>query len=116
MTRMADLQARRRVLLARCAQQRVELAQRLAVLRPHHTRAAGAVAQYGARHPLAWMAVLAGEMAGINSGLGYLIIMGQQMYNMKLVMIGIIAIGMIGFFMDRLLLLIQRRILWWERS
>jgi ABC-type nitrate/sulfonate/bicarbonate transport system permease component len=64
----------------------------------------------------AWMAVLAGEMAGINSGLGYLIIMGQQMYNMKLVMIGIIAIGMIGFFMDRLLLLIQRRILWWERS
>jgi NitT/TauT family transport system permease protein len=54
-------------------------------------------------------------MAGINSGLGYLIIMGQQMYNMKLVMIGIIAIGVIGFFMDRLLLLIQRRILWWER-
>jgi ABC-type nitrate/sulfonate/bicarbonate transport system permease component len=64
----------------------------------------------------AWMAVLAGEMAGINSGLGYLIIMGQQMYNMKLVMIGIIAIGVIGFFMDRLLLLIQGRILWWERS
>jgi hypothetical protein len=62
MTRMADLQARRRVLLARCAQQRVELAQRLAVLRPHHTRAAGAAAQYGARHPLAWMAVLAGLM------------------------------------------------------
>ena len=63
----------------------------------------------------AWMAVLAGEMAGINSGLGYLIIMGQQMYNMKLVMVGIMTIGVIGFAMDRLLLLIQRRLLWWEQ-
>ena len=62
----------------------------------------------------AWMAVLAGEMAGINSGLGYLIIMGQQMYNMKLVMVGIIAIGVVGFALDRLLLVLQRRIIWWE--
>jgi len=62
----------------------------------------------------AWMAVLAGEMAGINSGLGYLIIMGQQMYNMKLVMVGIIAIGVVGFTLDRLLLVTQRRIIWWE--
>ncbi|MBO1924173.1 ABC transporter permease [Thiomicrorhabdus sp. 6S3-12] len=62
----------------------------------------------------AWMAVLAGEMAGINSGLGYLIILGQQMYNMKLVMVGIITIGVLGFVIDRLLLLIQRRLLWWE--
>jgi ABC-type nitrate/sulfonate/bicarbonate transport system permease component len=62
----------------------------------------------------AWMAVLAGEMAGINSGLGYLIIMGQQMYNMQLVMVGIIAIGVVGFALDRLLLLAQRKIVWWE--
>lgn len=64
----------------------------------------------------AWMAVLAGEMAGINSGLGYLIIMGQQMYNMKLVMVGILAIGVVGFALDRLLLLAQRRIVWWENA
>jgi ABC-type nitrate/sulfonate/bicarbonate transport system permease component len=64
----------------------------------------------------AWMAVLAGEMAGINSGLGYLIIMGQQMYNMKLVMVGVLTIGVIGFAMDRLMLIVQRRLLWWERS
>jgi ABC-type nitrate/sulfonate/bicarbonate transport system permease component len=62
----------------------------------------------------AWMAVLAGEMAGINSGLGYLIIMGQQMYNMKLVMIGIIMIGLFGFLIDRLLLFAHSRIIWWE--
>jgi ABC-type nitrate/sulfonate/bicarbonate transport system permease component len=63
----------------------------------------------------AWMAVLAGEMAGINSGLGYLIIMGQQMYNMRLVMVGIVCIGLIGLTIDRLLLLAQRHIVWWVR-
>lgn len=63
----------------------------------------------------AWMAVLAGEMAGINSGLGYLIIMGQQMYNMRLVMVGIVCIGFIGLTIDRLLLMAQRRIVWWVR-
>jgi len=63
----------------------------------------------------AWMAVLAGEMAGINSGLGYLIIMGQQMYNMKLVMVGIIAIGVVGFALDRAILFLQHRLIWWER-
>jgi NitT/TauT family transport system permease protein len=62
----------------------------------------------------AWMAVLAGEMAGINSGLGYLIMLGQQMYNMKLVMVGIITIGALGFAIDRLLLLAQRKLVWWE--
>ena len=63
----------------------------------------------------AWMAVLAGEMAGINSGLGYLIIMGQQLYNMRLVMVGIVCIGLIGLLVDRLLLALQRRVVWWIR-
>ena len=62
----------------------------------------------------AWMAVLAGEMAGINSGLGALIILGQQQFNMKLVMAGIITIGIIGFAIDRLMLILQQRLLWWE--
>lgn len=63
----------------------------------------------------AWMAVLAGEMAGINSGLGALVILGQQQFNMNLVMAGLVTIGVLGFAMDRLLLLLRRRILWWER-
>ncbi|MBD3884500.1 ABC transporter permease subunit [Phormidium tenue FACHB-886] len=62
----------------------------------------------------AWMAVLAGEMAGINSGLGALIILGQQQFNMKLVMVGVLTIGVVGFAIDRLMLLVQRRLLWWE--
>jgi ABC-type nitrate/sulfonate/bicarbonate transport system permease component len=62
----------------------------------------------------AWMAVLAGEMAGINSGLGALIMFGQQQFNMRLVMIGIVTIGLLGFLVDRLLLVFQKRLLWWE--
>ncbi len=64
----------------------------------------------------AWMAVLAGEMAGINSGLGYAIIMAQQTFNMRMVMIGIIIVGLIGFLADRLLLAIGRRLIWWEQA
>ena len=62
----------------------------------------------------AWMAVLAGEMAGIHSGLGALIILGQQQFQMDIVMVGLVTIGVLGFTMDRLLLLIRRRLLWWE--
>ena len=62
----------------------------------------------------AWMAVLAGEMAGINTGLGYLIIMAQQMYNMPLVMVGVLTIGAIGFTVDRLLLELGRRVVEWH--
>ena len=61
----------------------------------------------------AWMAVLAGEMAGINSGLGYMIIMAQQMYNMPLVMVGVMTIGVVGFVVDRLMLLLGRRLTGW---
>lgn len=62
----------------------------------------------------AWMAVLAGEMAGISSGLGALILLGQQQFNMKLVMAGIVVIGILGFGVDQILAWIGRRLVWWE--
>jgi NitT/TauT family transport system permease protein len=62
----------------------------------------------------AWMAVLAGEMAGISSGLGALIILGQQQFNMKLVMSGIVVIGILGFAVDQVLAWLGRRLVWWE--
>ena len=61
MSRLTELEARRRVLLARCEAQRVELAQRLASL--HAPGSEGALlagnAGRAARHPLAWVAALA---------------------------------------------------------
>jgi hypothetical protein len=66
-SRMAELDARRRTLLARCEAQRAELAQRVAQLHQRSWPAAlaagagGGSAQPG-RHPLAWIAALAALM------------------------------------------------------
>jgi hypothetical protein len=68
MNRMAELEARRRALLARCETQRIELAERMAQLHQQSrpaTLAAWAEGGSGrgpARHPLAWIGVLGGLM------------------------------------------------------
>ena len=41
---------------------------------------------------------------------------GQQQFNMRLVMIGIVTIGLLGFLVDRLLLVFQKRLLWWKTN
>jgi hypothetical protein len=58
MSRMAELQARRRALLALCEAQRSELSQRLAQL--HGGASADGLSPRPQRHPLAWVAALAG--------------------------------------------------------
>lgn len=62
MSRLKDLEARRRLLLERCDEQRDELAARLAQLTPGALlRNATDVAAFGKlRHPLAWLAAAAG--------------------------------------------------------
>jgi len=60
-SRLEQLKARRRVLIQRCATDRIELAERLAELDPF-TMLRGAAAAGGAgalRNPLAWAAALA---------------------------------------------------------
>jgi hypothetical protein len=61
-TRTADLEARRRALLARCEAQRAELSHRIARLRLQSPRGAAGEAlpgvgdrAYLSRHPLAWV-------------------------------------------------------------
>ena len=64
MSRMTELRARRADLLARCAEQRADLARRIAELRPGAGGGDGAetAERGGARHPLGWIAVLVGLM------------------------------------------------------
>jgi hypothetical protein len=62
-SRMTELRARRAHLLARCAEQRADLARRIAELRPGALRGgdgAQAAEHGGAHHPLGWIAVLGG--------------------------------------------------------
>lgn len=62
----------------------------------------------------AWMAVLAAEMTGLRDGLGAVVMTGRNLFNSNLILLGICIIGITGFAVDRLLLLIQRRFFWWR--
>jgi hypothetical protein len=63
-SRRAELEARRRLLLARCEAQRLDLARRFASLRSirrgFQGLREGDEGQRASRHPLAWIAALAG--------------------------------------------------------
>ena len=60
MSRIKQLEARRRTLVRRCEAQREELAARLARLNPLPGRRLADGSAGGLRHPLAWAAALAG--------------------------------------------------------
>ena len=62
----------------------------------------------------AWMAVLAAEMVGLKNGLGMMIILGREMFNTRLILLGMCMVGITGYLVDVLLVQIQRRILWWQ--
>jgi len=62
----------------------------------------------------AWMAVLAAEMVGVKNGLGMMIILGREMFNTKLILLGMCMVGATGYAVDSLLVQIQRKVLWWQ--
>jgi NitT/TauT family transport system permease protein len=64
----------------------------------------------------AWMAVLAAEMVGVNTGLGAIVMVGRQMFNPKLMFLGMGVIGVVGYLLDLGLRQIQQRVLWWKGS
>jgi NitT/TauT family transport system permease protein len=49
---------------------------------------------------VAWMVVVAAEMMAVPSGLGFLIIEGRDALRMDLVIVGMIAVGVIGILLD----------------
>jgi NitT/TauT family transport system permease protein len=63
----------------------------------------------------AWIVVLAAEVLGVNTGLGAIIQVGRQMLNMKLMFLGMAMVGMTGFLIDQGFVLVQQRVLWWNR-
>jgi len=64
----------------------------------------------------AWMAVLAAEMVGLKNGLGMMIILGREMFNTKLILLGMCMVGATGYLVDALLVQIQRKVLWWQQA
>lgn len=62
----------------------------------------------------AWMSVLVAEMVGLRDGVGAVLMMGRNLFNNNLIMFGMLLIGVCGFVIDKGLLLVQRRLLWWR--
>ncbi|MBK9966413.1 MAG: ABC transporter permease [Holophagales bacterium] len=52
---------------------------------------------------IAWLVVVAAEMIAVNSGLGFMIIDARNSLRLDLVVVGMIAIGLIGILLDRAL-------------
>jgi NitT/TauT family transport system permease protein len=63
----------------------------------------------------AWMAVLAAEMVGLKNGVGMMVILGREMFNGNLIMLGICIVGIVGYAVDSFLLFVQRKVLWWQQ-
>lgn len=64
----------------------------------------------------AWMAVLAAEMVGVNTGLGAIVMVGRQMFNAKLMFLGMAIIGIVGYLLDAGFAQVQKRVLWWKSN
>ena len=59
---------------------------------------------------LGWQSLVGAELIVASSGIGYLLVKGQSNISTSIVMSGMIAIGIVGFAIDALLRVLERRI------
>lgn len=99
------------------AAQSLGAAPRLIVLRVILPAALPAVVA-GARLSLgvAWMALVAGEIIGGDTGVGWRILWYQEFFQMDRVMAGILIVGALGYLGDSVLRAVERRLLRWHPS
>jgi ABC-type nitrate/sulfonate/bicarbonate transport system permease component len=63
-----------------------------------------------------WMALVAAELVGASSGLGFLINDARTLLRTDIVIVGMITIGLVGLMLDLLIREASRRALPWSRS
>ncbi len=64
----------------------------------------------------AWVVIVVGEMTGVPTGLGAMIMEARQLSRTEIVICGMVAIGALGFVSDRIVSLVGRRLLSWSPS
>jgi NitT/TauT family transport system permease protein len=65
-------------------------------------------------HGFAWILIVVGEMTGVPTGLGSVIMDGRTLSRTDLVVTGMIVIGVAGFATDRLIVALNNRALRWS--
>ncbi len=63
-----------------------------------------------------WMALVAAELVGANSGLGFLINDARTVLRTDYIIVGMASIGVIGLLLDQIIRVLSRRLLPWSRS
>jgi ABC-type nitrate/sulfonate/bicarbonate transport system permease component len=63
-----------------------------------------------------WMALVAAELVGANSGLGFLINDARTLLRTDYVIVGMFTIGLVGLAIDRAIRIIGRRLMPWSRA
>lgn len=64
---------------------------------------------------IAWTAVIVAEMVAVKSGLGYVLWDAYYIGRMDVVIADMVSIGLVGFLSDRIILMIEHRVLRWRR-
>jgi NitT/TauT family transport system permease protein len=62
----------------------------------------------------AWVVIVVGEMTGVQTGLGAIIMEARALSRTEIVICGMIIIGVAGFISDRLVMLLGKRLLRWS--
>ena len=62
----------------------------------------------------AWVVIVVGEMTGVPTGLGAIIMEARQLSRTEIVICGMVVIGVAGFISDRLVLMLGKRLLRWS--
>ncbi len=62
----------------------------------------------------AWVVIVVGEMTGVQTGLGAIIMEARQLSRTEIVICGMIVIGVAGFLSDRLVMLLGQWLLRWS--
>jgi NitT/TauT family transport system permease protein len=65
-------------------------------------------------HGFAWILIVVGEMTGVPTGLGSVIMDGRTLSRTDLVITGMIVIGAMGFVTDRIIVMLSNRSLSWS--
>lgn len=65
-------------------------------------------------HGFAWILIVVGEMTGVPTGLGSVIMDGRTLSRTDLVVSGMIIIGVAGFICDRIIVTLNNRVLRWS--
>jgi sulfonate transport system permease protein len=64
----------------------------------------------------AWLTLVAAELVGIDEGIGALIVQARNLFQLDVVLVGILTLGVVGLLLDRVFVLLERRLLRWRKA